>query len=442
MNFITKKHLSRRTFLRGAGVTVALPFLESMVPAQTPLKNTVGISKTRLGCFYVPHGATMYKWTPATEGKNFQFSESLSPLEKYRNQVCVVSNLAHQAATGADAGGEHARSAAIFLTGGQPQKNTVRVSESVDQVAARNIGQDTPLPSIELAIEDVSLSCGAGYGCAYFNTISWRTPTVPLPMENSPQVVFEKLFGDGGTSEQRVSRKREDQSILDSVVEETLGLKRGLPSSDRVRLDGYLEDIREIERRIKTVLDREARAVGNQNVPAAPVGTPEAFEDHIKLMFDLLVLAYQSETTRVATLMHAKDLSPASYPASGNRGGFHGSSHHANIKANMDSFALINKYHIQMLTYLIERMAKTADGDGTLLDHTLLLYGSAMSNGNQHDHDPLPIVLIGGASGRMEGNRHIVKPAHTPMANLLLGMLDKLGVHQDSFGDSTGRVEI
>jgi hypothetical protein len=442
MNFITKKYLSRRTFLRGAGVTVALPFLESMVPAQTPLRNTAAVPKTRLGCFYVPHGATMYKWTPSTEGKDFQFSESLSPLEKYRNQVNVFSNLCHKAATGADAGAEHARSAAIFLTGGQPQKNSVRVGESVDQVAARAIGQDTPLPSIELAIEDVSLSCGAGYGCAYFNTVSWSTPTAPLPMENSPQVVFEKLFGDGGTAEQRLSRKREDRSILDAIVEETLGLKKGLPVSDRARVDGYLDDIREIERRIKTVLDREGQAGGKQEIPEAPVGTPEAFEDHIKLMFDLLALAYQSETTRVATLMYAKDLSPASYPASGNRGGFHGSSHHANIKANMDSFALINKYHVQMLTYFVEKLSKTADGDGTLLDHSLLLYGSSMSNGNQHDHDSLPIVLVGGASGRVQGNRHLVSPVHTPMSNLLLSMLEVLGVHRESFGDSTGKLEI
>jgi hypothetical protein len=442
VNFITKKHLSRRTFLRGAGVTVALPFLESMAPAQTPLRATAAVPKTRFGCFYVPHGATMYKWTPATEGKDFQFSESLSPLEKFRNSLTVVTNLAHQAATGADAGAEHARSAAIFLTGGQPQKNAVRNGESVDQVAARAIGQDTPLPSIELAIEDVSLSCGAGYGCAYFNTIAWRTPTVPLPMENSPQVVFEKLFGDGGTAEQRSTRRREDRSILDSIIEQTIGLKNGLPSADRVRLDGYLDDIREIERRIKTVLERESQPGARQDVPEAPVGTPEAFEDHIKLMFDLLALAYQSETTRVATLMYAKDLSPASYPASGNRGGFHGASHHANNRANMDSFALINRYHVQMLTYFIEKLAATKDGDGTLLDHSLILYGSSMSNGNQHDHDPLPIVLIGGASGQLQGNRHIITPARTPMANLLLTMLDKLGVRRDSFGDSTGKLEI
>ncbi|HTG74494.1 MAG TPA: DUF1552 domain-containing protein [Terriglobia bacterium] len=433
--FITKKHLSRRTFIRGAGVTLALPFLESMVPAQTPLKSSAAVPKTRLGCFYVPHGATMYKWTPATEGRNFEMSETLTPLEKYRKQLTVVSNLCHKSATGADAGAEHARSAALFLSGAAPQKNSVRVGTTIDQIAAAAIGQDTPLPSIELAIEDVSLSCGAGYGCAYFNTVSWRTPTVPLPMENSPQVVFEKLFGDGGTAEQRLQRKREDRSILDSIRQQTGDLMRGLPSSDRTRLDGYLDDIREIERRIKTA---EAQASSNQNVPDAPVGTPETFDVHIKLMYDLLAIAYKSEITRVATLMYAKDLSPSTFPESGNRSGFHGASHHANSKANMDNFAVINKYHVAMLAYFIDKLATTPDGDGTLLDHSMILYGSSMSNGNQHDHDPLPIVLLGGAGGALEGNRHIVTPQHTPMANLLLGMLDKLGVKKDTFGDSTG----
>ena len=437
--FITKKHLCRRTFLRGAGVTIALPFLESMLPAQTPLRNTAASPKTRLGCIYVPHGATMYKWTPAAEGKGFQFSETLGPLEKYRDRVCVVSNLAHASATGADAGAEHARSAAIYLSGASPQKGGVKVGTTIDQMAAAEIGQDTPLPSIELAIEDVSLSCGAGYGCAYFNTISWLTPTVPLPMENSPQVVFEKLFGDGGTTEQRLARKREDRSILDSIRQQTAALQQSLPPSDRARVEGYLDDIREIERRIKTA---EAQAGSQQNVPDAPVGTPEAFEAHLKLMFDLLTLAYKSEITRVSTLMFAKDLSPSSYPQSGNRGGFHGASHHANVKANMDNFALINKYHVQMLAYFIDKLASTPDGDGSLLDHSMILYGSSMSNGNQHDHDPLPIVLVGGASGQLQGNRHIVAAAHTPMSNLLLNMLDKLGIHKDSFGDSTGKLEI
>jgi hypothetical protein len=438
--FISKKHLSRRTFLRGAGVTVALPFLESMVPAQTPLKNTAAGAKTRLGCIYVPHGATMYKWTPATEGKDFQFPESLSSLEKFRAHTCVVTNLAHASAQGADAGSEHARSAAIFLSGANPQRNTVRVGVTMDQLAAAQISQDTPLPSLELAIEDVSLSCGAGYGCAYYNTISWKTPTVPLPMENSPQVVFEKLFGDGGTAEQRLMRKKQDRSILDSVVEQTQGLQKGLPSSDRARIDGYLDDIREIERRIKLA---EAQASSAElQVPDAPVGTPEQFEEHLKLMFDLMTLAYKSEITRVATLMFAKDVSPASYPASGNRAGFHGASHHANVKANMDNFALINKYHVQMLSYFIEKLSATPDGDGTLLDHSMILYGSAMSNGNQHDHEPLPLVLVGGASGKLQGNRHVVAAPHTPMSNLLLSMLDKLGVQRDSFGDSTGKLEI
>jgi hypothetical protein len=351
----------------------------------------------------------------------------------------VVSNLCHQSATGADAGAEHARSAALYLSGAPPMKNGVRVGVTIDQLVAQQLGQDTPLPSIEMAIEDVSLSCGAGYGCAYFNTISWRTPTVPLPMENSPQVVFEKLFGDGGTAEQRLTRKREDRSILDSIREQTLSLKKDLPAADRVRVDGYLEDIREIERRIRT---SEAQAGTAKDLPPAPVGIPEDFEEHLKLMFDLLTLAFKSETTRVSTMMFGKDLSPASYPKSGNRSGFHGASHHANSRANMDSFALINKYHVDMLAYFVGKLAATPDGDGTLLDHSLILYGSSMSNGNQHDHDPLPIVLVGGASGRIQGNRHIVTPARTPMANLLLGMLDKLGVQRDSFGDSTAKLEI
>jgi hypothetical protein len=436
--FIHKKHLSRRTFLRGAGVTLSLPFLESMHPASTPVRLSAATPKTRLGCFYVPHGATMYKWTPAAAGSNVQFSETLSPLEKYRDHVTVVSNLFHKSATGADAGAEHARSAAIYLSGGMPQKNAVRVGVTMDQVAAAQIGQDTPLPSLELGIEDASLSCGAGYGCAYFNTISWRTPTAPLPVENSPQAVFEKLFGDGSTAEQRLTRKREDRSILDSIRQQTLALQKELPASDRARVDNYLEDIREIERRIRTVLERGE----TQAVPEAPVGTPEVFEDHIKLMFDLLALAWQSETTRVATLMYAKDLSPASYPASGNRGGFHGASHHANVAERMDQFALINKYHVQMLEYFLAKLAASQDGDGTLLDHSLILYGSSMSNGNQHDHGPLPLVLIGGASGQLRGNRHVQPAAPTPMANLLLSMLDKVGVHQESFGDSTGHLEI
>jgi hypothetical protein len=441
MNFIFKKHLSRRTFLRGAGVTVALPLLDSMLPAQTPLAKTAATPKNRFCGIYVPHGATMDKWTPAQEGTGFEFTESLKPLEKYRNRVNVVTNLAHPLAggVGSDAGADHARSAAVFLSGAHPEKGSVHAGVTIDQVLAEKIGQETPLPSIEMAIEEVGLNCGAGYGCAYFNTISWRNPTMPLPMENSPQVVFERLFGDGSNSALRLSRKKEDRSILDSVTEKVSRLQSRLDPSDRNRLTEYLDDIREIERRIQKA---EQQSANEGNVPEAPVGVPELFEDHLKLMFDLQALAYRADITRIMTMMYARDTSGATYPNSGNRDGFHGASHHSNARAKMDSFALINRYHIQMLAYFIEKLQSTPDGDGTLLDHSVVLYGSSMSNGNQHDHDPLPVAVVGGLSGQLKGGRHIVTPAHTPMSNLMLALLDKFGVQQKSFGDSTAKLDI
>jgi len=441
MNFITKKHLSRRTFLRGAGVTVALPLLDSMLPAQTPLAKTAATPKSRFCGIYVPHGATMDKWSPAQEGAGFEFTESLKPLEKYRNRVNVVTNLAHPLAggVGSDAGADHARSAAVFLSGAHPEKGAVHVGVTVDQVLAEHIGQETPLPSIELAIEEVGLNCGAGYGCAYFNTISWRNPTMPLPMENSPQVVFERLFGDGSNAALRLSRKKEDRSILDSVTEKVSRLQSKLDPSDRTRLTEYLDDIREIERRIQKA---EQQSANEGNVPEAPVGVPELFEDHLKLMFDLQALAYRADITRIMTLMYARDTSGATYPTSGNRDGFHGASHHSNARAKMDSFALINRYHVQMLAYFIDKLQSTPDGDGNLLDHSVVLYGSSMSNGNQHDHDPLPVVVVGGLSGQLKGGWHIVTPAHTPMSNLLLTLLQKFGVQQKSFGDSTASLDI
>jgi uncharacterized protein DUF1552 len=441
MNFNFKKHLSRRTFLRGAGVTVALPLLDSMLPAQTPLAKTAATPKNRFCGIYVPHGATMDKWTPAQEGAGFEFTESLKPLEKYRNRVNVVTNLAHPLAggVGSDAGADHARSAAVFLSGAHPEKGAVHAGVTIDQVLAEKIGQETPLPSIEMAIEEVGLNCGAGYGCAYFNTISWRNPTMPLPMENSPQVVFERLFGDGSNSALRLSRKKEDRSILDSVTEKAKRLQSKLDPSDRNRLTEYLDDIREIERRIQKA---EQQSANEGNVPEAPVGVPELFEDHLKLMFDLQALAYRADITRIMTMMYARDTSGATYPNSGNRDGFHGASHHSNARAKMDSFALINGYHIKMLAYFIEKLQSTPDGDGTLLDHSVVLYGSSMSNGNQHDHDPLPVVVVGGLSGQLKGGRHIVTPQHTPMSNLMLSLLDKFGVQQKSFGDSTAKLDI
>jgi hypothetical protein len=423
------------------GVSVALPLLDSMLPAQTPLARTAANARSRLSCIYVPHGATMYKWTPEKEGTGFEFPEILAPLEKFRDRVNVVSNLAHPAAggVGSDAGADHARSAAVFLSGVHPEKDVIRVGPTIDQIAAERIGQDTPLPSIELSIEEVALSCGSGYACAYSNTISWKTPATPLPMENNPQVVFEKLFGDGSNNADRLARKQQSRSLLDSVMDQVASLQKDLPPSDRGKLSDYLDDVREIERRIQKA---EKQVPANLQLPEAPVGVPESFDEHFKMMFDLEVLAFRSDITRVATLMFARDTSGAVYPQSGVRDGFHVASHHSNSRPNMDKYALINRYHVQMLAYFLDKLKSTPDGDGTLLDHSMVLYGSSMSNGNQHDHDPLPIVLAGGASGQLKGGRHMQYAPHTPMSNLLLAMLDKLDIHAQSHGDSTAKLEI
>jgi hypothetical protein len=441
MNFLTKKHLPRRTMLRGLGATVALPLLDSMLPAQTPLAKTAANPRSRLSCIYVPHGATMDKWTPGKQGSDFEFTEILAPLEKFRDKVCVISNLGHAnaAGVGSDAGADHARSAAVYLSGAHPEKDAIKVGTTIDQIAAEHIGQDTPLPSMELSIEEVAISCGSGYACAYSNTISWKTPTIPLPMENNPQVVFEKLFGDGSTNADRLARKQQSRSLLDAVMSELGSLQKDLPASDRVKLNAYLDDVREIERRIEKA---EKQTPAGMKLPEAPVGIPESFDEHFKIMFDLQVLAFRADITRIATMMYARDTSGAVYPQSGVREGFHVASHHSNNRANMDRFALINRYHVQMLAYFLDKLKSAPDGDGTLLDHSMILYGSSMSNGNQHDHDPLPVILAGGASGQLKGGRHMQYAAHTPMSNLLLAMLDKLGIDRASHGDSTGKLEI
>ncbi len=439
--FITKKHLSRRTLLRGAGTVLALPLLDAMVPAlaQAPAPTP------RLSAIYIPHGATMAKWTPAAEGKNFPISEILSPLEPYREYLNVISGLANEPVgpwPGEDTGGaqNHSRAAAAFLTAAHPVKgDKAYVGESLDQVVAQTLGRDTPLPSLELAIEPSGLTCGTNFTCAYSNTLSWKTPTLPMPMENNPQLVFERLFGEGATDEQRRERRQLSASMLDSIREQVQALNKGLPAADRSRLDDYLQEVREIERRVHLVDERLSEDL---DLPAAPSGIPRDFEDHVELMFDLQVLAFKSEITRISTLMLSRENSNTRYPGSGVAEGFHNASHHSNEQKNKDQFAVINRYHITVLKKFFDKLAATPDGDGTLLDNSLVLYGSSLSDANEHNFDPLPIILMGKAGGRIEGNRHLRFPDHTPLANLHLALLEKFGIHRDSFGNSTGMLDV
>jgi hypothetical protein len=355
----------------------------------------------------------------------------------------VISGLSLPLAYGDDAsaGANHTRASACFLSaagpaaGGQP-----RLGITLDQLIARHIGQDTPLPSLELAIEDGSLSCGAGLSCAYRNTLSWQSDTSPLPMENNPQAVFERLFGDGSDDSQRRQRREFARSLLDAVREDLGALQKTLPATDRQRVGEYVEDVREVERRLQRAAERgEATPQGETRIPT---GVPEDFDRHIKLQFDLITLAWQADIARVSTLMLAKEVSNAVYPASGIRDSFHNLSHHSNVRANQERFAVLNRYHVSMFAYLLGKLSKARDGDATLLDNSLVLYGSGISDGNQHDHGPLPILLAGRAGGRVSGDRHLRVADKTPLSNLQLAMLDKLQVPAERFGDSTGRVEL
>jgi len=445
MAFISKKHLHRRTFLRGAGAAVSLPLLDAMIPAMTALAATSAQPKTRLGFIYVPHGAVMDKWTPEKEGSEFEFSPILSPLQPYRDRVTIVSGLADIAAESqGDGGGDHSRAAPTYLSGVHPKRtlgDDIRAGITIDQIAAEKIGQDTPLPSLELGIEDTGLVgiCDVGYSCAYMNTIAWKNATTPLPMEINPRVVFERLFGDGSNDQERRARRAEDRSILDSVTKETARLEGGLGTRDKQRVDEYLDNVREIERRIQKA---EAQAKSSLTVPDTPIGVPESVEEHGKLMFDLQALCYQGDITRITTFMLARDLSMRTFPQIGVPEPHHAVSHHGNNPANIAKLAKINNYHATQLAYFIEKLKNTPDGDGSVLDHSMILYGSSMSNSNIHNHDPLPLVLIGGASGKLDGGRHLKFPARTPSSNLLLAILEKAGIHMDKIGDSTGALAI
>ena len=434
--FITKKHLDRRTFLRGAGATLALPLLDAMVPAFA----ANAPSTTRLGFVYVPHGAIMTQWTPDSTGNGFEFKPTLQSLEPYRKRLNIISGLHHRAA---DSTAVHSLSPTTWLSGVRP-KPTQGVDAfagiTADQIAAEHIGQETMLPSIELATEDHSGligACDRDYGCIYMNTLSWRTETSPMPMEINPRKTFERMFGQGGSVEQRIARQKEDLSILDALSTQAHGLQRQLGARDRATLEQYLEGIREIERRLQRA---ETQIASNPDlkIPEAPAGIPFAYEEHVNTLFDLMALAYQADITRIFTFMMAREVSNRTYPQVGVTEGHHATSHHQNRADKMANCAKIQGYHVGLFKGFLDRLDAIPDGDGSVLDNTLLLYGSNMSNSNAHDHFPLPNVLVGGARGRMQGGQHIKEVDHTPMTNLLLSMLHKADVPIEQLGDSTG----
>ena len=447
MRYITKKAISRRTMLRAAGVSLGLPLLDSMVPAQTPLARTAAAPKTRMGLMFIPHGAVMNNWTPEEVGKLTKMSRTLMPLEPHRDQVVVVSNLAHKMAAPAgpgDNGGDHTRSPAVFLNGVHPKRTDgadIRAGQTIDQMAVEVIGQETPLPSLELATEDFSGlvgSCDVGFSCTYMNTISWRTPTTPLPMEINPRVVFDRMFGDGATAEERLARIAQQKSILDAIQGQVNRLQGKLGATDRTRVSEYMDTVREIERRIQ--LSEKQNSNSALAVPGTPTGIPDDHQEHSKLMFDLMAIAFQADITRVSTFMMAREVSYRTFPMLGISEGFHPASHHQNNAERLENLTKINTYQVSLIAHLLDRLKATPDGDGTLLDHSMILFGSGMSNSNVHDHSPLPVLVAGGASGKLKGGRHLKQAPETPMANLLLSILDKTGIHKESVGDSTGTI--
>jgi hypothetical protein len=456
---ITKKHLSRRTLLRGAGAALALPLLDSMLGAQTPLRNTAAAPRTRFAAIEIVHGSagsTMdgsakHYWSPTGEGADFEISPTLKSLESYRDYLTIVSGTDLNNASALsprEEGADHTRSSAVFLTAAHPKMtegSDIYLGPSIDQIYAQKAGQETPLPSIQLAIEDVgSLSgaCGYGYSCVYANTISWASPTQPLPMEIDPRVAFERLFGDGATPAERLARRQADRSILDTIRQELTRLTKNLDASDRSRLSDYLDNVREIESRIQKV-EKYNSGGAARDLPQTPVGVPDSFDEHVKLMFDLQVLAFMTDTTRVSTFKLSRDVSSRVYPESGVKSPFHGLSHHGENPETIAQFAKLNQYHVSKAAYFIDKLKNTPDGDGNLLDHSLVLYGSPMGDSNIHDHKHLPIFLAGKANGQLRGNQHFRAPEGTPMANLLLSVLHKLGADDvTNIGDSTGALAI
>ena len=456
--YITKKHLSRRTVLHGMGVTLGVPLLDAMFPAGRLWAGTSAAgaaNRTRLVCIEQVHGAagcnkwgaSEYLWAPEMEGRDFDLSpSSLQPLEPFRDHLTIISNTDSKMAEAfvpAEIGGDHYRSSAVFLTQARPrltEGSDVRVGTSMDQLYVQRIGQETPIPSLQLSIEPVDQSggCAYGYACVYTDTISWASPTEPLPMVRDPRALFEMLFGAGGTPEQRSTNRQTDRSILDWVTGKMANLRRQLGPVDRQRLDQYVENIREIEQRIQRIEERNSSG-DTRDLPEAPAGVPDSFEEHVKLMFDLQLLAFESDLTRVFSFKWGRDASGRVYPESGSDSGFHGASHHGGREERVKEFAKINKYHVSMLPYFLEKLHNTMDGDTTLLDETLIIYGSPMADSNLHNHRRCPLILLGGAGGQLDGGLHIRAKDDTPMANVMLSLMHRLGMDDlESFGDSNG----
>ena len=454
--FIAKKQLSRREVLRGMGVTVALPFLDAMVPARGARAQAA--AKVRLAAIEMVHGAAgstkigieKNMWSPAATGRAFDLAPtSLSPLEPFRDHLTIISNTDVRNAEAFEApeiGGDHFRSSAVFLTQMHPrqtQGSDVRVGTSLDQFFAQKHGQDTAIPSLQLCIENVDQAggCSYGYSCVYTDSISWASPEDPLPMVRDPRAVFDMLFGVGATPQERAERRSEDRSILDWIREDMSRLRNTLGSADRARLNDYLEDIYEIERRIKRVEAQNSTGEPRE-LPGAPIGVPDSFEEHIKLMFDLQALAFASDITRVFAFKLGRDASNRVFAESGTSTGFHSASHHGDREDRVAAFARINRYHISMLPYFLDKLKKTPDGDGTLLDNTLVLYGSPMGNSNVHNHKRCPLFLAGHAAGKLKGGLHLKAPDSTPMANAMLTVGNMLGLDFEKFGDSTAAMDL
>jgi hypothetical protein len=437
--FITKMSLPRRTFLRGMGVTLALPLLESMVPAFTATAKTAANPQRRFGVVFVPLGERPGYWTPKTVGENFEFNTILKPLEPFRDHLTIVSELCNPV-------DGHAPTVAAWLSGSIPKQTiaeNVHIGVTIDQVIAKQIGQDTVFPSLELATEDFTGyigGCDTQYACAYMNTLSWSTATTPLPMEINPRVTFERMFGRAGTSTQRLARMQTDRSILDSVKADVKDLEGGLGPRDRVRLNDYLENVREIEQRIQRA---EKQATTDVPVPNAPVGVPESFEEHVALQFDLLALAYEANITKVFAFMMSRDASQRVYPDIGVIEPHHSMSHHGNNPDKLANLVKLNTYHVSLFAKFLEKLRSTPDGDGSLLDHSLIMYGSGMSESDTHSRLNLPVAIAGGGAGLVKGNRHVQAPKETPLANLMLDFANKFGCEIEKFGTlSTGRMEV